>query len=154
MKISASLTYDQPQTNERRDNQKDIRDDNALLLLMYDPDSQSQSDQNVSASEQRPLHGLLQCQPARSERTDIPRSDRIQKLTITASPERPILRRTVSQISKVAIDSRITIATTDRQGMYKNLNPSRGRGEGCGDIATLETSSGRIQPAFTLQSQP
>lgn len=100
MKISASLTYDQPQTNERRDNQKDIRDDNALLLLMYDPDSQSQSNQDVSASEQRPLHGLLQCQPSRSERTEIPRNDRSQKLTITASPERPILKRIVGQISK------------------------------------------------------
>jgi hypothetical protein len=60
--ISAILTYYQSQTDERRENQKDIRDDDALLLLVQDPDSQSQSDQYVCASEQRPLHSLLQCQ--------------------------------------------------------------------------------------------
>jgi hypothetical protein len=50
--ISAILTYYQSQTDERRENQKDIRDDDALLLLVQDPDSQSQSDQYVCASEQ------------------------------------------------------------------------------------------------------
>jgi hypothetical protein len=59
---SAKLTYDQPQTDERRENQKDIRDDDAFLLLVQDSDSQSQSDQDICASEQRPLHGLMQCQ--------------------------------------------------------------------------------------------
>jgi hypothetical protein len=60
--MPALLTYDQSQTNERRDDQKDVRDDDALLLLMQDPDPQSQSHQDVCASEQRPLHGLLQSQ--------------------------------------------------------------------------------------------
>lgn len=57
--MSALLTYDQPQTNERGANQKDVRDDDTLLLLMQDPDPQPQSDQNVCASKQRPLHGLM-----------------------------------------------------------------------------------------------
>jgi hypothetical protein len=60
--ISAILTYYQPEADKRREDQKDIRDDDALLLLVQDPDSQSQSDQYVCASEQRPLHSLLQCQ--------------------------------------------------------------------------------------------
>lgn len=56
------LTNDQPQTDQRRNNQEDVRDNSIPLLPASQSDADSHPDQRVCESKQHPLRHLRYCQ--------------------------------------------------------------------------------------------